>query len=191
MLVGCATAPPVVVPPDCGDVRKPALCAELLAMRDSDQAVRKKMLADRDNPEVRREVETVDRQNVARVRRILDSTGWPGKSRVGEKGSGAAWTVIQHADPEVQKRYLDMMQKAVDAGELHGGLFATTVDRIRVSVGRPQLYGTQFREVDGTMQPFPIENEAEVDARRAQVGLQPLSEYAAMINEVYARQKKP
>ncbi len=83
------------------------------------------------------------------------------------------------------------MEKAGETGELHGSLLATTVDRIRVREGQPQLYGTQFREQNGRMEPFPIENEGEVDLRRAKVGLQPLSEYAAMVNQMYAQQKQP
>jgi hypothetical protein len=53
-------------------------------------------------------------------------------------------------------------------------------DRIRVFEGRPQRYGTQFDWDDaGRLTPLPIEDEAEVDARRARMGLDPLSEATA------------
>ena len=106
--------------------------------------------------------------------------------------SGASWTIIQHADLETQKKYLDVMTRAVESGELEGALLATTVDRIRIREGQPQLYGTQFREVNGEMVPEPIEDEAHVDERRAKVGLQPLVEYAILIKQMYQSQaKKP
>lgn len=201
LLCACAASPPPSGTPQasqtvaapatpCAGVTRPALCAELLALRDRDQAVRRKGLADQDNKAVQAEVETVDRENVARVRTIIDSGGWPGKSTVGEKGSAAAWTIIQHSDPDVLARYVELMERAVEAGELDGSLYATTVDRMRVQQGRPQVYGTQFREAKSRMEPFPIENEAEVDVRRAEVGLQPLAEYTVMINEMYARPKQ-
>ena len=159
-------------------------------LRDRDQQARKKMLADRNNVELQRAVETVDAENVRRVVAILEKGGWPGKALVGEKGSAAAWTILQHADVPTRKRFLPLMEAAVASGDLHGSLYATTVDRVRIGDGLPQLYGTQFREQNGRMEPFPIENEAEVDVRRARVGLQPLSEYAALINETYLRQKQ-
>ena len=191
LLFGCvATRPQLVVPAACTGVRDPQLCAELLMLRDRDQEARKKMLADRNNVDLQRAVEAVDAENVKRVVAIIEKAGWPGKTLVGEKGSGAAWTILQHSDAATRKRFLPLMQAAVASGELHGSLYATTVDRVRIGDGLPQLYGTQFREQNGRMEPFPIENEAEVDARRASVGLQPLSEYAALINETYLRQKQ-
>ena len=71
---------------------------ELIRLRDRDQEVRKRWMAKRDDPALQREVEAVDRENVARVRKIIDSGGWPGSSIVGRKGSAAAWTILQHAE---------------------------------------------------------------------------------------------
>ncbi|HVE72147.1 MAG TPA: DUF6624 domain-containing protein [Thermoanaerobaculia bacterium] len=192
VVAGCATAPPAPPPhADCAAVKQPQLCTELLQLRDRDQEVRRRWIANRADPALQQEAETVDRENVIRVREIIAARGWPGKSTVGEKGSAAAWTIIQHADAATLAQYIDVMQGAVDAGELHGSLFATSVDRMRVQEKRPQVYGTQFREVDGKMVPFPIEDEANVDALRTKVGLQPLAEYAALMNQMYMQQKKP
>jgi hypothetical protein len=48
--------------------------------------------------------------------------------------------------------------------------------------GRPQVYGSQVVEADdGELAPWPIENPAGVDDRRARVGLVPLAEHTAMI----------
>jgi len=202
LVLGCATAQspasspapaaaaaPATSDDPCAGVARVELCTELIALRERDQEARRRWLADRSNPALQKAVDDVDAQTIVRLDEIVDAGGWPGSSIVGVKGSGAAWTIVQHADPPVIKRYLPMMEKAVNAGELEGALYATSVDRVRVSEGQPQIYGTQFQEVDGKMIPHPIENEAEVDARRAKVGLQPLAEYAALINQVYARGK--
>ena len=68
------------------------------------------------------------------------------------------------------------------------GLLATSVDRVRVSEGKPQVYGTQFHEVDGVWVPQPIEDEANVDARRKNVGLPPLA--TALLRQMHAMQKE-
>ena len=47
----------------------------------------------------------------------------------------------------------------------------TRVYRIRVNEGRAQIYGTQFGR--------PLEDETNVDARRAEVGLERLADYLA------------
>ena len=170
---------------ECSGVKDPKLCADLLAITDRDQIVRHKWLANRDDKSLQDEVKEVDTTNLVQIEAILKEHGWPSKALVGEKAAGAAWTVIQHSDLEVQKRYIAVMTKAADTGELHWGLLATTIDRICVGEGKPQVYGTQFKEVNGEMVPEPIEDAEHVDQRRAKVGLQPLAEYAEMIKQFY------
>ena len=47
--------------------------------------------------------------------------------------------------------------------------------------GKPQIYGTQFRIIDGVTEPFPIEDPDHVDERRTRVGLETTAEYEARI----------
>jgi len=171
----------------CVGVKDPALCAELLAVTNRDQLVRRKQMADRENKSLQEEVKTVDAENLARIEAVIKEHGWPGRELVGVKGAGAVWTVIQHSSLEVQKRYIGLMTKAADAGDLEWALVATTIDRIRVREGKPQVYGTQFKEANGAMVPEPIEDREHVDERRAKVGLQPLAEYQKLIDQFYKR----
>ncbi len=165
---------------ECANVLNKELCAELLTMLDRDQLSRRKQL-DVDTA-------TVDAENQKRMEEIL-AEGWPTKEQVGTRASGAVWTVIQHAPLAYQKKYFDVMKNMAEAGELHRGLVATTEDRIRISEGKKQLYGTQFHEVDGAMQIQPIEDEEHVDERRAAVGLQPLAEYKKLMEQMFPRKK--
>jgi hypothetical protein len=173
----------------CDGVKDVALCTQLIDLINKDQIVRRKWLADRENKEIQAEVDRVDEENMVEVARIIEKHGYPGVSLVGKRASGGAWTVIQHADIPTIKKYLDLMTRAVEAGELDGGLLATSVDRVRMAEGLPQVYGTQFIEKNGEMVPHPIEDEANVDARRAKVGLGTLAEYKEMMRQMY--QKKP
>jgi Family of unknown function (DUF6624) len=175
----------------CASVKDKVLCAELLSIRDRDQNARYDALNHPEDKSLQAVIERVDRENLARVEEIIQTYGWPAKSLVGEKAGGGAWTVVQHADLAVQKKYLTVMSKAADAGELAWALLATTIDRIQVSEGKPQTYGSQFHEVNGEWVPQPIEDDAHVDERRSKVGLQPLAEYAALLKEMHARPSKP
>ena len=60
---------------------------------------------------------------------------------------------------------------------------ALLIDRIRVRNGEPQLYGSQLHWDESAGAPifFPIEDPANVNARRAEVGLGPIEEYAERI----------
>lgn len=129
-----------------------------------------------------------DAANLARVEAIIAARGWPGFGVAGRDGSNAAWLVIQHAPLETQQRYLPVFQAAVDAGQAAPSELALLVDRIRVRTDRPQLYGSQARRdpATGAMGFYPIEDEPNVDARRAAVGLGPLSAYARLFGFEYA-----
>jgi hypothetical protein len=157
---------------------------ELLAMMAEDQAVRTGVAPpgdDRTAQELFDAWPQVDADNALRMREILDEFGWPGWSLVGEDGALAAWVLIQHADfnIELQKRGLSMMRAAVEADDADPSDLAYLVDRVLVAEGKPQIYGTQLGvDADGEITPrTPIEDEANVDARRAEVGLGTLEAY--------------
>jgi hypothetical protein len=118
-----------------------------------------------------------DSVNLIRIKQILKQYGYPGKSLVGEQAS-TAWLVIQHADLATQEEYLPLMKEAADKGELPKSDFALLVDRIRMRKGEKQLYGSQLEVKDGKYVFYPIEDEPNVNKRRAAMDLVPLEEYA-------------
>ncbi|HEX6263173.1 MAG TPA: DUF6624 domain-containing protein [Actinomycetota bacterium] len=60
-------------------------------------------------------------------------------------------------------------------------------DRVAVNRGRPQTYGSQIRCMEGRPEPAtPIEDAGNVDARRKEVGLDPLDDYYAELEEACA-----
>lgn len=58
-------------------------------------------------------------------------------------------------------------------------------DRLLTMEDKPQIYGTQFRNIGNGFEPFPIEDPEHVDERRARVGLGTLAENEARIKRVY------
>lgn len=110
---------------------------------------------------------------------LADRYGWPGKALAGEDGSAAAWMIVQHAIglPNFMRACFELIQEAVAKGDAPRWQEALLTDRIRWLEGKPQVYGTQFDwDAKGELNPVPIENEANVDARRAAASLKPMAE---------------
>lgn len=173
-----------------------SLRAELTAMAAADQRLRPRL----HELMVQGQVETaefralahrqerIDAANIARLNPWLEAAGWPRRKQVGAAAVHAAFMVIQHAEPVHQKRWLPLMRAAVAAGELSAAELALLEDRILMSDGQPQLYGSQLSldPASGKLRFEPIADEAQVDARRAAVGLEPMADYAKRFGLVYA-----
>ncbi|MDX5422302.1 MAG: hypothetical protein LPK07_01910 [Hymenobacteraceae bacterium] len=161
------------------------LKSKLESIYDADQQVRREFMAARqehgaESAEVKQligQMQQTDAENQKEVIAIIESYGWPVRSMVGGKAQMAAFLVIQHAPLGVQEKYLPLMRKAAEEGEFEKRNLALLEDRVLVRNGQPQLYGTQISEEGGVSQVAPIADEANVDKRRAAVGLPPLAEY--------------
>jgi hypothetical protein len=121
----------------------------------------------------------IDSCNLVQVEKLIAKYGWLGKSFVGGRGNQAVFLVIQHAGLATQEKYLPIMQKSVDAGESRASDIALLQDRILMRQGKKQIYGSQvvFNKA-GAPEFYPIEDEKNVNVRRAKVGLLPIEEYA-------------
>jgi len=138
-------------------------------------------------------MELVHRRNAVRLSAILDRHGWPGRTMVGSDAAHAAWLVVQHAvgDPALQHRVLQLLRPAAALGEAALLEVAMLEDRIRVSEGRPQRYGTQFDwDQNGEMSPLAVEEVEHVDERRRAVGLGPLADDTRIHREYIAQSKE-
>ena len=137
-------------------------------------------------------VAEIDRENTTRLKKINDKHSWPGKSLVGEDGAYAAWLLVQHADKDraFQKRCLTLLERAVKAQEASATDLAYLTDRILVAEDKNQVYGTQFRVVDGKMEPYPIADEKSVDRRRKQAASPTSAEYRKVMKEIYKPKAK-
>ncbi len=173
-------------------IRHLALRRELLEMERVDQAVRNELIqagAATPNLELQSRMSAIDARNTARLQAIVAEHGWPGADLVGTDGAGGAFLILQHAAQDVQKALFPHVEAGYRAGSVPGGRYALLLDRILVGDGRPQVYGTQagpFDEwIDGEPAFAPIEDAANVDARRAEVGLMPLAEYREILKRLY------
>jgi hypothetical protein len=170
-------------------IKEPALRREIFAMRDEDQAARQAMIANDKDPDVLAKLEAIDKKTTTRMKEIIAKHGWPGKSLVGQDAANAAWLLVQHADKDVafQKQCLELLEKAVKAGEARAVDHAYLYDRVAVAEQRPQRYGTQFKD----QKPQPIEDEAHVDERRTAIGLGTMESYAKDMERMYGKKFSP
>lgn len=131
-----------------------------------------------------------DQANLKYVSEILDKYGWISYDTIGFKANQTLFLVIQHSDSTTQERYLPLLKQAVKDNKAFGHDLALLEDRVLIKRGNKQIYGSQI-QCDSTGKNcwvLPIEDEINVDKRRAEVGLQPLAEYIKTWNIEY---KKP
>lgn len=180
----------IMLAPDSGgqaaDVARPDLRDELLAMSEADQVARKRGMRSGSvvSDAAGTSVGDVDKRNLARMKELVDTYGWPTRTMVGYDGNHAAWLLVQHGDRDVvfQRRCLDLMKKLVDQGEVSSGDVAYLTDRVLVNEGKLQIYATQGSMVDGRWQPRSMIDPDNVDKRRTEVGLSTLKEYRELMH---------
>lgn len=131
----------------------------------------------------------LDNRLLKRLEEIIRQYGWPGRSLVGADASLAAFLIIQHADYKYQKKYFPLIQEAMKKGEIQPGNVALLEDRILMREGKKQIYGSQLKRNDktGKYEMWPVEDEENLDKRRASVGLEPIAEYLKRFGLVYTR----
>ncbi|RNL51075.1 DUF6624 domain-containing protein [Pedobacter jejuensis] len=119
-----------------------------------------------------------DSLNTITVTKILDKYGWLGEDKVGNQ-SNTLFLVIQHSDLVIQQKYLPIMRIAVKNGKAKPSALALLEDRVALSEGKKQIYGSQIRTnpKENMAYVLPLLDPDNVDKRRASVGLGSLAEY--------------
>ncbi len=206
MLFGASSS----VAQEVGDEKEPELRAELMRLVKDDQDIRGKFNGFRkerglfgidnktlneklnNDPELKKEflalanrMQELDDSRLLRMKEIITKFGWPGRSLVGTEAAAAAWLIVTHAvrDVTFQRLALEAMKKLPPC-EVENSHLADLTDRVLIGEGKKQLYGTMLDvKEDGKFAPKPVEDEANVDKRRAALGLQPLAEMIRRSNK--------
>lgn len=171
---------PVLVYPR--QVPEPNLARELLEMGRQDSVMRRSWANERQNSTSTKQMQTDDSLRQKRLMKIIEKKGWPTHSMVGAQAARGAWLIAQHSPAEQLRHWLELMQKAARKHEINLSNLATSIDRVLVNDNKMQIYGTQYRKrEDGVIEPKPIEDFANIDARRFSMGMSSYAQYLEVI----------
>ena len=137
---------------------------------------------------LRQQQHEIDQANLKRLDEIVRANGWPKISELGWKAENAAFLIVQHADLATQLRFLPLLRDAVAQNEAPAANLALLEDRILIGQGKEQMYGSQLRNNGiGGWEFYPIKDEANVDLRRQQIGLELIADYARKFGIEYEK----
>lgn len=123
----------------------------------------------------------IDQANQEALLAMLPPEGWFPISRYGREAAKSAFLIVQHSEPALWRRLLPVIEGMVARGEAEAPAYALMYDRLALNDGRPQRYASQMSCSHGRYAPAePLEDPANLDARRAALGLKPYAEYLKM-----------
>ncbi|MBL4590908.1 MAG: hypothetical protein JKY96_02995 [Phycisphaerales bacterium] len=120
----------------------------------------------------------LDQANTKELMRLVDAYGWPTDETAGE-GCESPVPVLIHMTMEDAEWVLPNLREEVVAGRMEPGPCAMIYDRKQQHDGRPQLYGKMQVFDSKTMSVLApaIVDIDETNRARAEVGMEPLTEY--------------
>lgn len=121
------------------------------------------------------------RENSEKIKDLIKEQGFPFINISSEKAYKAAFLSIQHSDDiKLIEQTAELFSGKTDA-EIVRGDMAYLIDRARIFQNQPQVYGTQFKKIDGQIEFFEIEDIKNLDTRRKNLGMTSFEEYKKMI----------
>jgi hypothetical protein len=171
-------------------ITQPGIREALLKAVKEDQGIRDEWIksgSGHPDKAIAARMAVIDSNSTTALKRIVRRFGWPGPELVGADGTNAAFVIVQHSpDLDFQKAMLPLVRRSYESGKLSAWDYALLLDRVLVLQGKPQVYGNQVKPWDGREPvPYPIKDEANVDKRRASIGLPPLREYLEGLKRQY------
>ena len=143
---------------------------------------------DQKNQSDREKLHKLYEKHAARLCEILKTSGWPTSAVVDRSGVLSAFEILKSsASFELQRDLLPVIVEAIKKDPMQRTEFAGLYDRLRVSAGMKQLFGTQAVSSGGFLILYPIEDEANVDARRAEFGLGSMRDNMAYLQRIYGK----
>src|SRR6185369_9413128 len=126
--------------------------------------------------------------DIAKLCQLIKTHGWPTSATVDHDGVFATFHILKNAGTyELQRDLLPVIVAAIKKDPLQKREFASLYDRLRVSAGMKQLFGTQAVSMGGFLVLYPIEDEEKLDERRAEYGLAPMDQYMNSLEGTYRK----
>ena len=204
-LSACATAEPVPAGPASAQIaqfdarlhRGEALVAEIGAMYARDRLLRETIIAglrEANTAEARqayiegtqRHFDRIDGENTRRLREIFAEMSWRDLRDISPSAAEQTFSLISHSnDIAFKKEMAAQFEPLAREGVIPGDRYANLVDDIALEEGSPQVYGMNFACHHGVYQPRPVIDPANLNARRAAIGLNSIEEYTTEAVALY------
>jgi hypothetical protein len=131
-------------------------------------------------------VNEIEGKNAVRLKAIVARYGWPTIALVGAEASQAATAILAHSEDHAwQEQLVPELQQLVATDKIFGSDVAAIVDSLLASSGKAQQFGTRFETRDGTIVILPVENPQQLDQRRSQYLLPPVSVFRRSLESIY------
>jgi hypothetical protein len=172
-----------------GSGQHPRVSKQLAQMEARDQKVRTRWLKVRGKAgedEIQREMEETDQALTNELKELVEKFGWPTFEVAGYAGSEAALLILSHSpDHDYQRKMLPELSQMAEEGRIMGEKLALIIDKLLISEGKPQRFGTQFSFRDGKLEMDPVEDLEHLEELRSKYALMPLEEYRRGLEKVY------
>jgi hypothetical protein len=154
----------------------PELRDQISRLYKADQAVREREGFDA------RKMMDADRRTADPLKTIFNRYGVPTYDMVGVQAAKNFAVMVQHQPAEFRREVLPKLKANVDVGQADPATYAQVYDRSQRDQGKNQLYGEQLECTSGkVLEEAPIDDEANVNLRRAELGLMRVEIYARLV----------
>ncbi|MCZ8286873.1 MAG: hypothetical protein O9353_15585 [Bacteroidia bacterium] len=127
------------------------------------------------NPQVyryfKKELARKDSLSFAKIDRILDAYGYPGKAIAGD-ATPIPFYILGFAPATLKEKHLPKLIMAATRSDIDWKSLAFFIDKLKLAKGEKQLYGTQYFLKNNEYILYPVEDEAHLKDRRSSVGLE-------------------
>ncbi len=125
---------------------------------------------------------------IAKLCELIKANGWPTSALVDRDGVLATYFILKNGGAyEMQRDLLPVIVAAMKKDPVQKPEFAGLFDRLRVSAGMKQIFGTQAVSTGGFLVLYPIEDEKHLDDRRAEFGLSTMETNIRHLERTYGK----
>ena len=162
---------------------------ELLKMAEKHRELLQQIVAsDQKKQSDQDKLRKLNEKNAARFCQILKASGWPSTALVGQTGVLASFQILKNSAPyELQRDLLPVILAVIKKDPTQKPEFAGLFDRLRVSAGMKQYFGTQAASIGGFLVLYPLEDESKVNAWRKEFGLNTIQDSIRALERTYGK----
>lgn len=162
---------------------------ELLKMAEKHRELLQQIVAqDQKKKSDQDKLRQLNEKHTVKFCEILKTSGWPSTALVGRTGVLAAFHILKNSAPyELQRDLLPVIVAVIKKDPTQKSEFAGLFDRLRVSAGMKQFFGTQAVSVGGFLILYPLEDETKVNAWRQEFGLSNMQDNIRNLERTYGK----